>query len=368
MRKSRKDRFSAIDLFCGCGGLSLGLRRAGFHVLVAIDNDGLSIDTYRMNHRRTRLIHDDIRSVEPRTLMQELELQPGDLDLLAGGPPCQGFSTLRTFNGGREIDDPMNDLVFEFVRFVRVLLPKTLLMENVPALLVDPRLTRITEELGGLGYESDAAVFDAAKYGVPQRRRRMILLSGRGGRPSFAGPERRRRTVAQAIRRLPSPEKSEDPVHNYPVRRTEHVMSLIDRIPKDGGSRTDLPTEEQLMCHREFDGFKDVYGRMAWRQPAPTITGGCVNPSKGRYIHPEEDRAITLREAAVLQSFPNKYAFSLRRGRYPVAQLIGNAFPPKFAEHHARALHRYLEESVQTENRSTLESCCGRYVKADGNR
>ena len=241
----------------------------------------------------------------------------------------------------------MNDLVFEFARFVAAFLPKTLMMENVPGLLDDARVDRIKSELGALGYECNAEVFNANQYGVPQRRLRMILLGARGRCPSFAAPVRRRRTVAEAIGRLPGPETSEDPAHNYPVQRAEHVMSLIRRIPKDGGSRTDLSAEDQLRCHQRSDGFRDVYGRMAWREPAPTITGGCINPSKGRYIHPEENRAITLREAALLQGFPRSYSFKMSKGRYPVAQLIGNAFPSKFAEHHARSIHRHLEKFVR---------------------
>ena len=348
MKKSRKVRFTAIDLFCGCGGLSLGLRRAGFKVLAAIDNDDLSIDTYAMNHRRTRLIKDDIQLIEPIALMENLQLNPGDLDLLAGCPPCQGFSTLRTYNGGRNINEPMNDLVFEFIRFVKAFLPKTLMMENVPALMKDVRLSKIIRELKLLGYKSNAEILNAAKYGVPQRRLRMLLLSSLNSPPPFALPIRRRCFVAEAIRRLPSPEVSEDPVHNYQVRRSDYVSSFISRIPKNGGSRTDLPIEDQLTCHQNFNGFKDIYGRMAWRQPSPTITGGCINPSKGRFVHPEENRAITLREAALLQGFPRSYKFKMSKGRYPVAQLIGNAFPPKFAEHHAKTLYQHLEEGFHT--------------------
>ena len=333
---------TALDLFCGCGGLSLGLRRAKFSVIAAVDNDALAIETYRMNHRRTHVVEKDIRSVQTEGLMRELRLKRGALDLLAGCPPCQGFSTLRTMNGGRSIDEPMNDLVFEFVRFVRALLPKAIMLENVPALLKDERLERIQQELSDLGYKCCAEVLNAQHYGVPQRRLRMILIGSRFGRPSFAAPIRRIRTVAEAIGRLPSPTTTGDPVHNYSVRRADHVLALIGRIPKDGGSRTDLPDDDQLLCHQSFDGFKDVYGRMAWRRPAPTITGGCINPSKGRFIHPDADRAITLREAAILQGFPRSYRFDLSRGRYPAAQLIGNAFPPKFAEHHGRSIHKHL--------------------------
>ena len=301
-----------------------------------------------MNHRRTHLVNEDIRLIDPGVLMQEVSLNPGDLDLMAGCPPCQGFSTLRTLNGARDVDDPMNGLVYQFVRFVRVFLPKTLMMENVPALLRDSRLEEITRELDDLGYACAADLFSAERYGVPQRRRRMILFGSRNDCPPFPRPVRARRTVAQAIRSLDSPEDSEDPLHNYSVSRAEHVMALIRGIPKDGGSRTDLPESDQLRCHRGFDGFKDVYGRMAWGKPAPTITGGCINPSKGRYIHPDEDRAITLREAALLQGFPAAYTFDMSKGRYPAAAMIGNAFPPKFAEHHARALYRHLERGLHT--------------------
>lgn len=343
---SRKVRFSAIDLFCGCGGLSLGLRWAEFKVIAAIDNDSVSAATYRMNHRRTRLIEEDIQCVDPQILMDDLGLSPGGLDLLAGCPPCQGFSTLRTLNGGRSVVEPMNDLVFEFLRFARVFLPKTIMMENVPALLTDPRMADIKKELGKLGYDCDADIFNADKYGVPQRRRRTIFLAFRSGQPTFALPVRRRRTVAAAIQKLPSPEESDDPVHNYPVRRAERITALIRRIPKNGGSRTALPPADQLNCHKNFKGFKDIYGRMAWRAPAPTITSGCINPSKGRFVHPEEDRAITLREAALLQGFPKSYFFDMDKGRYPTARIIGNAFPPKFAEHHARSIHEYLSRSL----------------------
>ena len=339
-------RLTAIDLFCGCGGLSLGLRRAKFKVIAAVDNDDLSSKTYQQNHRQTRVVQQDIRLVSPWNLMKELQIGPGELDLLAGCPPCQGFSTLRTKNGGLEVNEPMNDLVFEFIRFVRAFRPKAIMLENVPALHKDLRLYKIFGELSELGYESQAKVLNAENYGVPQRRHRMILIGSRFGLPAFAPIVRGRRTVTGAIGRLPLPEATEDPAHNYTVRRADHVLSLIQKIPKDGGSRTDLPNVDQLKCHQNFDGFKDVYGRMAWRKPAPTITSGCINPSKGRFIHPDADRAITLREAAILQGFPKSYKFDMSKGRYATALMIGNAFPPKFAEHHARSICEHLRKQI----------------------
>ena len=334
----------AVDLFSGCGGLSLGLRRAGFEVIAAVDSDPLAVSTYKRNHIGTNLFAGDIRTFEPSALMEKCKLNPGELDLVAGCPPCQGFSRLRTLNGAKEATDPQNELVFQFIRFVKVLRPKAIMMENVPGLMNDDRLDLLRRELRKIQYDTDVSIFDAARYGVPQRRRRMLLVGAVKGVPPFA-KESRRRTVSQAIRNLPTPDRSDDPLHNYPVKRAEKVEAMIRQIPKDGGNRMDLAREHQLDCHRRLDGFRDVYGRMAWRKEAPTITGGCINPSKGRFLHPEQNRAITLREAAILQGFPKSYEFDLSRGRYPAAQMIGNAFPPKFAEHHARAIYCYLDES-----------------------
>lgn len=335
-------KFTALDLFCGCGGLSTGLRQAGFQVVAALDVDPLALDTYRRNHKRTHIVDDDIKKVIPTRLMKELGLKKGDLDLLAGCPPCQGFSTLRTYNGGYEVDEPMNDLVFEFRRFVRVFRPKSIMMENVPGLFNDPRLEEFCDDLNRMKYQYTVDVLDASDYGVPQRRKRMILLASQVGAVEFALEAPRRRTVKGAIGRLPEPGEGDDPLHDYEVRRSESVQALIKKIPKDGGSRTDLPNEDQLECHKRSDGFKDVYGRLAWGKASSTMTGGCINPSRGRFLHPEQDRAITLREAALLQGFPLRYDFSLARGRYPAAQMIGNAFPPAFARHHAKKIHELL--------------------------
>jgi DNA (cytosine-5)-methyltransferase 1 len=166
----------------------------------------------------------------------------------------------------------------------------------------------------------------------------MVLVALKDAAPVFADKAKYRKSVKWALSTLARCQVSDDPLHSYEVRRAPHVTDLIRKIPHDGGSRTDLPTDLQLACHQKCDGFKDVYGRMSWEQPAPTITGGCINPSKGRFLHPTEDRAITLREAAVLQGFSRSYRFDTSKGRYPVAQMIGNAFPPKFAEMHAAAL------------------------------
>lgn len=345
LRMARSNKPKAIDLFCGCGGLSAGLRDAGFSVAGAIDVDRLASDTYKMNHRSTVVLRQSVVDVDPEELMAALGMKPGELGLLAGCPPCQGFSKLRTLNGRKDVEEPMNDLIFQFTRFLKVFKPKTVMIENVPGLVDDDRLTRFRGSLSRAGYKSRVGVFDAADFGVPQRRRRMILMAALSERPEFAPPEFERATVRSAIAALPPPGDADDPAHDYPVARAPHVQELISRVPKDGGSRSSLGKDAQLPCHRKCDGFNDVYGRMSWSEPSPTITGGCINPSKGRFLHPEQDRAITIREAALLQGFPRDYKLDMSRGRYPTAQMIGNAFPPKFAARHAAMLRSIISRS-----------------------
>ena len=255
--------------------------------------------------------------------MRQLGVREGEIDLLAGCPPCQGFSSMRTHNGSYEVIDSRNELVFEFMRFVKILKPKTIMMENVPGLATDWRLALVCKQLKKIGYHFSVTVDDAAKYGVPQRRQRMILLASRTKGMLPAKLAAGKRTVHQTIGLLPIPGGTGDELHDCPENRTTRIRQLIEAIPPDGGSRTALPLEQQLPCHQNYpNGFKDVYGRMWWHDVSPTITCGCVSPSKGRFLHPIQHRAITLREAALLQSFPRSYKFSLKHGKSGVATLL----------------------------------------------
>lgn len=339
---STEKTYSAVDLFSGCGGLTLGLKKAGFRILGAVDNDPLAIETYKANHPSVMTWQVDIRKLSADKVMSALRLRRGQLDLLAGCPPCQGFSAMRTLNGSKRADDARNDLIFDFLRFVRVLRPKSVMLENVPGLAKDRRFSRLQRKLEKMGYGFKLDVLNAADYGVPQRRRRMILIAGRGFEPYFAERSAIKRTVREAIGKLTHPNASRNPMHQTRTNRTLRIANMIREIPKNGGSRIALGLDKQLSCHRKCDGFKDVYGRMAWSKVAPTITSGCINPSKGRFLHPSQNRAVTLREAALLQSFPKSYVFSLRRGRYAAAALIGNALPPEFVRRHAVRLLKSL--------------------------
>jgi DNA (cytosine-5)-methyltransferase 1 len=318
-------KFIAIDLFSGCGGLTLGLKQAGFEVLAAIENDLLAATTYAANHPRILVWNDDIRKVRARRLMRELGLKSGDLDLLAGCPPCQGFSVLRTRNGAEKNRDRRNGLIGDMLRFIRAFRPKTVMLENVPALGLHQPFRKFCRDLKRLGYLVRWDVKDASHYEVPQRRKRLILLAGLGFEIPFANGSADFLTVRQTIGGIAPPELSLDPLHTMAEKRSKKVLDLIKSIPKDGGSRTDLPPSRQLACHKRLDGFNDIYGRMAWDAPAPTITSGCHNPSKGRFLHPRENRAITLQRGtrAFVQSPsaiihptsrpPNRQNFESRR-------------------------------------------------------
>ena len=343
----------AIDLFCGAGGLSQGLVQAGFRVVGAIECENVFAESYLLNHPHTKMIQEDVAKTNLASASQLWKVKPDELDLLAGCPPCQGFSTIGTRNRAASNNDPRNDLVFQMVRFAKFFRPKIIMIENVPALAKDERMSAVRDELRELGYQSDVKILNTSNYSVPQKRRRMIFLASRIG--AISVPEVKSgmfapRTVRDAFSALSTAPKENDPLQNYSEHRRRETRRRISLIPKNGGSRKDLPPEYELGCHRRSDGFKDVYGRMAWDLPSPTITGGCINPSKGRFLHPEEDRAINLREAALLQTFPLSYQFSFKSGRQGVATMIGNALPPAFIEFHARYVKALINKHYRAMN------------------
>jgi len=340
----------AVDLFAGCGGLTTGLKLAGFDVIAAVEFEAGAVEAYKLNHTDVGHVYDkDICEVKGETILADAGLRVGELDLLAGCPPCQGFSRMRTLNRGQASDDPRNDLVDQFLRLVEELRPRGLLMENVPGLAQDVRYAKLLTRVKALGYSVADEVHDAADYGVPQRRRRLIMLAVRGATVELPSKvsEEARMTVRQAIHGLPSPGSSGDPAQDVTECRQPHVQEMIALIPHDGGSRGDLGAEYELDCHKKCDGFYDVYGRMSWDYVSPTITSGFVNPSKGRFLHPTENRCITPREAALLQTFPADYKFPMERGKYPVARMIGNALPPVLAKTHASAVAAALARAAQ---------------------
>lgn len=344
--KTGNNRRLAIDLFSGCGGLSQGLEDAGFKVLACCEIRQEARATYKLNHPDTVLL-EDVRSADPVALKKQLGLRRGQLDLLAGCPPCQGFSSIRTHNG--EIaNDPRNELIFQVERFVDAFKPRCVLIENVPRLLKDRRLAQFKQHLSKKwGYEFVDGVLDAKDFNVPQRRKRMILIGCRLKKPVLPKKSKAIITVSDAIRNviIPSGEKGASARRLAGLRQhfSPTVQARIERIKN---SRTDLPEDMALECHKRYPkGFRDVYGRMSWDEVSPTITRGCGNPSKGRFIHPSENRAINMLEALILQGFPKTYKFPEELGIGKIASMIGEAFPPPMAKAQGDVIVKLLSSS-----------------------
>lgn len=353
---------SAIDLFSGTGGLSLGLARAGFTVRLAVDNDPQAAHTYRTN-LGDHILLQDIRELSPTEVLEQSKLDVGECTLLAGGPPCQGFSLQR--RGDR--DDRRNHLILEFIRFVKGIQPKIFFIENVGGLNSKqgrPFVREIVEQLAKEGYHTRFEQLNAAWYGVPQRRIRRFLVgerTGIGGLPTFQFPEPELDesqwvTVREAIGDLPTPPEDGSPHlavpnHFREARLSETNIERLKHIP-EGGGRQDLPRHLQLPCHRDNPKHRhlDVYGRLAWDQPSVTITARFDSFTRGRFGHPEQHRSITLREGARLQSFPDDFEFF--GSREDIARQIGNAVPPKLA---ARIGEAVLKAVRQNESESLIQ-------------
>jgi len=335
-------KYKAIDIFSGCGGMTKGMRMAGFDVRVAVEIDKNAALAYKMNHPKTKIVQSDIRKVSSNEIKRLLNNER--IALLAGCPPCQGFSSIRRLNRKRNVRDERNGLILEYLRMVVELKPLTIMMENVPSLTNYYLFKRTVKELRKIGYELDIGIVNTKDYGVPQRRKRLVLVGSIFGKIKIASPTYEKMSVEDAIGNLESVESAMDPLQKIGVNHTERIRELISMIPKNGGSRRDLPFEFQLNCHRkENRGFDDIYGRMKWEDCSPTITAGCLNPSKGRFLHPEEDRVITPREAALLQSFPIEYKFPLEVSKTSIAWMIGEALPPKFSYIQCKSIKEHLD-------------------------
>jgi DNA (cytosine-5)-methyltransferase 1 len=332
----------SIDIFSGVGGLTEGMHQADFKTQIAFEIDEIASKAYNLNHPHTNVITKDIRDVSIAEIKKILNGKT--VHLLAGCPPCQGFSSMRTLNRVQPVEDERNNLIMEYVRVVKALKPYTIMMENVPGLVNYHLFKKAIVILRKAGYKwIDYKVVNVKNYGVPQSRRRLVLVGSRLGVIEVAKPLDKKKTVRQAIASLPLPANSKDPIHKIFPTHTPHVQERIKMTPKDGGSRTDLPKKYLLKCHdAENIGFNDVYGRLRWDDCSTTITGGCLNPSKGRFLHPEQDRCISAREAALLQSFPKNYKFPHDIPQSRLALLIGNALPPNFSYIQSENIKQHL--------------------------
>ena len=221
------------------------------------------------------------------------------------------------------------------------------MMENVPGLKDYYLFKQVVGELEKIGYKIEVKVVNVKNYNVPQNRRRLIMVGSLLDEIHIAKGNNEKVTVRDVIGNLPEPEKAIDPLQKIVAKHTAEVNLRIKLTPKDGGSWKDLPKKYILDCHKKKNvGFNDVYGRLRWDDYSTTITGGCLNPSKGRFLHPEQDRVITPREAALLQSFPADYRFPLDIPKQALALLIGNALPPKFSYYQSKNIKKHLDNHL----------------------
>lgn len=342
MTQKFKSKYNSIDVFSGCGGLTEGLHQAGFETKVAIEIEKDAVTAFKLNHKKTHVIQKDVRLITAKEIKALLNGEP--LHLLAGCPPCQGFSSMRRLNRKRSAKDDRNSLVLEYLRLVKELKPLTIMMENVPGLRDYYLFKEVVKELKELGYNPKIDVVNVCNYGVPQSRKRLVMVGSLLGNLEIAKGNGEKVTVRDTIAGLDSIETTDDSVHKILPVHNDSVMERIKLTPKNGGSWKDLPKKYKLKCHEgENVGFNDVYGRLRWDTHSATITGGCLNPSKGRFLHPEENRCITAREAALLQSFPQEYKFPTTLTKTSVALLIGNALPPKFSYHQSKNIFDHIE-------------------------
>lgn len=373
----------AIDLFSGAGGFSLSAINAGVRVLAAIELDKVAAETYNKNFNDIkgigiRILNEDINKINTKKLRNELALSRGELDLILGGPPCQGFSSHRIKNSG--VNDPRNKLLLRYFEFVHEFQPKVFLVENVSGLLWERHksyLDKFLELAKKEGYNIHfQGTINAKDYGVPQNRKRVFILGIRADlniktvefppkqthfspssgkypiwRPASSVFEKIPRelyekywkdyfsrktslTKVEAFSLLSSLESGSPILRNDTsnIHMNPSEM-MINRFMKIGlnGSREDLGVDGQLKCHSDgYKGHKDVYGRIFIHQPSNTITAGCNNPSKGRFVHPWNNHGITLRHAARLQSFNDDFIFCGNASEQ--ARQIGNAVPPTLGE------------------------------------
>ena len=327
----------AIDFCCGAGGLTRGLLDAGVSVVAGLDNDDRLRRTYVENNKPSRFIAADLAQVDIDALRAELGIGADDLTLYAACTPCQPFSTLNTAKG----DDARKSLLLEFGKIIAQRPPDFVIVENVPGLHNAFGLDIYQEFLAGLeaeGYLAESGLLDAKDYGVPQTRKRFILVAAKGRQPRLpaattkTGPI----TVRECIEKYPPLAAGERDAKfaNHAARKLPpHHRRIVAAVPTDGGSRSDVAdTSILLPCHqRHPKAHKDVFGRMAWDAPSPTLTCRCTDVYCGRFIHPQQDRGISLREAAALQTFDDNYEF-FGGSFLEQARQIGNAVPVRLAK------------------------------------
>jgi len=351
--KSRQAPILVYDFFSGCGGTSEGLRKAGMKPVMGLDIDHEAMATYAQNFKGATAVHRNVCDLATSDLEHLFERERQSPVLFSACAPCQPFSRQ---NRQRKEKDSRISLLAELGRFVRRFRPELIFIENVPGLQAfseaeDGPLARLFELLDACGYSHTCRTVEAQTYGVPQNRRRLVVVASLFGSFKFPNPThgsddglKPLLTVRSAIGHLPPIEagtSDSSVVNHYACALSEKNLERI-RAVSEGGDRRSWSDHLKLECHEGLKGYTDVYGRMSWDKPSPSLTTRCVSLSNGRFGHPEQDRAISIREAACIQSFPSDFEFLGTINS--MARQIGNAVPPRLAEAIGLALITHVDE------------------------
>ncbi len=351
--KNNVASLKAVDFFCGGGGMSLGMRKAGIEIVAGIDNDLLCKETYKENHPDTLFIDSDIKNFKAKELANECGvIRSDDSMIFIGCSPCQYWSVItgRKDSERKRGAHKSRNLLYDFLRFVEYYRPGFVVVENVRGIERHPKESGLADLLCFLddsGYRHEEGVLSTNDFGVPQTRKRFILIASRVlDFVSLPKSGKNQPTVFDFIggkRRLPRIKAGEcdhrDKLHRSPALSKTNIKRL--KLTPEGGlrkywhRRDDLQIDAYRDKSAEF--FRENYGRMAWDKPAPTITTKFFAISCGRFGHPEDNRAISLREGAILQTFPKGYKFKTSDFAN-TAKLIGNAVPPRFAQKIGRSI------------------------------
>ncbi len=349
---------SAVDLFCGIGGLSYGLKQSGITIKAGFDFDSNCQYAYEANCEAP-FIHKDIVNITKEEISAYYDKD--DIKILLGCAPCQPFSTY-TLSGDKQKDQRWQ-LLYEFSRLIKETKPDIVSMENVPNLLnfkKEPVFENFVKELKDDGYFVWYKVVYSPDYGIPQKRKRLVLLGSKKGKIELINPTHTKQeyiTVKNAIGKLEELNSGESSKKDFIHRASKLSDKNIERLKQSvqGGSWRDWDKNIVLECHKKKSGktYGSVYGRMKWDEPSPTMTTFCTGIGNGRFGHPEQDRAISLREAGILQSFPEEYKFASSSETLKFRQVskqIGNAVPPRLGEVIGISIIKHLEEMEDGKN------------------
>lgn len=341
--KKNENKLKAIDFFCSGGGMSFGLQQAGINIIAGIDFDPDCKETYEANIKNAKYILADVEKLKEVDLSKKIDIKKNDDNLiLVGCSPCQYWTIIRTT---KEKSKKSKNLLHEFYRFVKYYNPGYVVVENVPGILgkhKESGLDKFIEALENQGYTVQYEVVKLNDYGVPETRKRFSLIANRvTNKKLFPKPKNTNPAVADFIGvkngfpKISAGHKDSTNFMHTAAGLSEINIKRLKLTPKNGGTRHAwADTDMQLEAYKKSGSdisFNDTYGRMSWNKPAPTITTKFFSVSNGRFAHPEENRAISIREGATLQTFPKTYKF-IGSSISSIARMIGNAVPPVYAK------------------------------------